>query len=224
MKKLLLLLIIPFLSFGQNSQIVIDGKFDDWENINSINDPIDGINGVDEIDFTNMAITNDNGGANFIRDIISDDIRSNKWNGQVITRFPPEPNGHLHIGHAKSLCINFGIASETGGRCHLRFDDTNPSREEHAYVESIKQDVRWLGWDWGTHLYFASDYFDTLYAESAESIRIMALAMHPYLSGSAHRIRYVRETFEHILAQPGVVCWDGEPILDWYLQQRPLPA
>ena len=88
-----------------------------------------------------------------------------------MTRFPPEPNGYLHIGHAKSLCINFGIAEELGGRCHLRFDDTNPTKEEVEYVESIKQDVRWLGWDWGEHLYFASDYFDTLYEFALDLIR-----------------------------------------------------
>jgi glutaminyl-tRNA synthetase len=98
----------------------------------------------------------------FIRKIILDDLRTNKYGGRVVTRFPPEPNGYLHIGHAKSICLNFGIAAEFGGRCHLRFDDTNPSKEEEEYVESIKRDVRWLGFDWGEHLYFASDYFDQL--------------------------------------------------------------
>ncbi|MQF70272.1 glutamine--tRNA ligase/YqeY domain fusion protein [SAR202 cluster bacterium AD-804-J14_MRT_500m] len=110
-----------------------------------------------------MSNSINNEGSDFIREIVADDLRANIWGGQIITRFPPEPNGHLHIGHAKSLCLNFGIADETGGICHLRFDDTNPLREEQAYVESIKEDVRWLGWDWGDHLYFASDYFDTLY-------------------------------------------------------------
>ena len=118
-----------------------------------------------------MTITDDSTGSDFIRDIIRDDMRTNKWGGHVVTRFPPEPNGHLHIGHAKSLCLNFGVARETGGICHLRFDDTNPTREEEEYVESIKEDVRWLGWDWGDHLYFASDYFDTLYEFAVDLIK-----------------------------------------------------
>ena len=85
--------------------------------------------------------------ADFIREIIAADAKANKWGGRVVTRFPPEPNGFLHIGHAKSICLNFGVASEWGGECHLRFDDTNPTKEENVYVESIKEDVRWLGWD-----------------------------------------------------------------------------
>jgi glutaminyl-tRNA synthetase len=99
----------------------------------------------------------------FIRTIIEDDRASNKHGGKVITRFPPEPNGYLHIGHATSICLNFGIAKEYSGRCHLRFDDTNPTKEEQEYVDSIMADVRWLGWDWDSHLYYASDYFDQLY-------------------------------------------------------------
>jgi glutaminyl-tRNA synthetase len=98
----------------------------------------------------------------FIREIIDEDLASGKHQGTV-TRFPPEPNGYLHLGHAKSICLNFGIAREYGGRCHLRFDDTNPTKEEVEYVESIKTDIRWLGFDWGEHLYFASDYFEQLY-------------------------------------------------------------
>lgn len=98
----------------------------------------------------------------FIRQIIEEDLDSGKHES-IVTRFPPEPNGYLHIGHAKSICLNFGVAGEYGGRCHLRFDDTNPSKEETEYVESIKEDVRWLGFEWGEHLYFASDYFDRLY-------------------------------------------------------------
>jgi glutaminyl-tRNA synthetase len=98
----------------------------------------------------------------FIREIIDEDLASGKNSGTV-TRFPPEPNGYLHLGHAKSICLNFGIAQEYGGRCHLRFDDTNPTKEEIEYVESIKTDIRWLGFDWGDHLYFASDYFEQLY-------------------------------------------------------------
>ena len=97
----------------------------------------------------------------FIRQIVADDIAANKNQGRVVTRFPPEPNGYLHIGHAKSICLNFGIANENPcGVCHLRFDDTNPSKEETEYVESIKRDVQWLGFDWGEHLYYASDYFE----------------------------------------------------------------
>lgn len=98
----------------------------------------------------------------FIREIIDEDLASGKHDGTV-TRFPPEPNGYLHLGHAKSICLNFGIAREYGGRCHLRFDDTNPTKEDVEYVDSIKEDIKWLGFDWGEHLYFASDYFDKLY-------------------------------------------------------------
>jgi len=100
---------------------------------------------------------------NFIERVIEEDLKKNTHNGQVITRFPPEPNGYLHIGHAKSICLNFGLAQKYGGRCHLRFDDTNPEKEELEYIESIKHDVRWLGFDWGEHEYYASDYFDQLY-------------------------------------------------------------
>ena len=99
----------------------------------------------------------------FIRDVIRDDLASGKISS-LVTRFPPEPNGHLHIGHAKSICLNFGVAAEFGGRCHLRFDDTNPIKEEIAYIEAIKKDVAWLGFDWGEYLYYASDNFDQLYA------------------------------------------------------------
>ncbi len=101
--------------------------------------------------------------SNFIRSIIEDDQRSGRHGGQVTTRFPPEPNGYLHIGHAKSICLNFGIARDFGGRCHMRFDDTNPAKEETEYVESIMSSVRWMGFDWGDHLHFASDYFQQLY-------------------------------------------------------------
>jgi len=108
---------------------------------------------------------------NFIRNIVEEDNRTGKWGGRVVTRFPPEPNGYLHIGHAKSICLNFGIARDYGGRCHLRFDDTNPTKEETEYVESIKEDVRWLGFDWGEHLYYASDYFDQLYEHAITLIK-----------------------------------------------------
>ena len=99
----------------------------------------------------------------FIRQIVADDQAAGTWGGQVVTRFPPEPNGYLHIGHAKSICLNFGIAQEFGGRCHLRYDDTNPTKEDEEYVRAIEEDVRWLGFDWGEHRYFASDYFDRMY-------------------------------------------------------------
>jgi glutaminyl-tRNA synthetase len=109
--------------------------------------------------------------SNFIRELVEADLAAGRHGGRVVTRFPPEPNGYLHIGHAKSICLNFGIARDYGGRCHLRFDDTNPVTEEVEYVESIQQDVRWLGFDWGPHLYFASDYFGQLYEKALELIR-----------------------------------------------------
>src|SRR3978361_1702803 len=101
-------------------------------------------------------------GRDFIRDIVQADPDPKKHNA-IVTRFPPEPNGYLHIGHAKSIALNFGIAQEFAGRCHLRFDDTNPTREEQEYIDSIQADVRWLGFDWGSNLFYASDYFDRLY-------------------------------------------------------------
>ncbi|MBQ28108.1 MAG: glutamine--tRNA ligase [Nitrospiraceae bacterium] len=110
--------------------------------------------------------------SDFIRAIISEDLRTNKNDGRLVTRFPPEPNGYLHIGHAKSIFLNFGVASEyKGGICNLRFDDTNPSKEDVKYVESIKEDVRWLGFDWNDRLFYASDYFDTLYDYAVELIK-----------------------------------------------------
>ncbi|MDI6781139.1 MAG: glutamine--tRNA ligase/YqeY domain fusion protein [bacterium] len=112
--------------------------------------------------------------SNFIRDIINQDIKEGAplAEGAIVeTRFPPEPNGHLHIGHAKSICLNFGLAAEYNGVCHLRFDDTNPTKEEAEYVEAIKRDVKWLGFDWGQHLYYTSDYFDRLYKCAVELIK-----------------------------------------------------
>ena len=109
-------------------------------------------------------------GRNFIRDIIQSDLDAGRTN-QVVTRFPPEPNGYLHIGHAKSICLNFGVAAEYGGRCHLRFDDTNPAREEQEYIDAIQRDVRWFGFDWGSHLHYASDYFEQLYEWAEHLIR-----------------------------------------------------
>ena len=101
--------------------------------------------------------------ANFIQNIINEDAKTGKYGNRVHTRFPPEPNGYLHIGHAKAICTDFGIAKQYGGRCHLRFDDTNPTKEDVEYVDSIQEDVRWLGFDWGKHLYYASDYFQQLH-------------------------------------------------------------
>jgi glutaminyl-tRNA synthetase len=108
--------------------------------------------------------------SNFIRDIVAADLREGRVS-EVVTRFPPEPNGYLHIGHPKSIALNFGIAEEFGGRCHLRFDDTNPIKEEQEYIDSIQRDIRWLGFDWGEHLYYASDYFEQLYQWALELIR-----------------------------------------------------
>jgi len=106
----------------------------------------------------------------FIREIVTEDLRTGKWGGRVHTRFPPEPNGYLHIGHAKSICLNFGIAAEFGGKCNLRFDDTNPTKEEQEYIDSIKEDVAWLGWDWEDREYYASDYFEQFYQWAVQLI------------------------------------------------------
>jgi glutaminyl-tRNA synthetase len=135
-------------------------------------------------------------GADFIREIIAEDIRSNKHDGRVITRFPPEPNGYLHIGHAKSVVLNFGVAAENGGRCHLRFDDTNPTKEDVEYTQAIMEDVRWLGYDWGEHLYYASDYFDTLYEFA---LRLIKKGKAYVCDLSADEIREYRGT----LTRPG---------------------
>lgn len=131
----------------------------------------------------------------FIRQIITDDLSSGK-HSSIVTRFPPEPNGYLHIGHAKSICLNFGVAREFAGQCHLRFDDTNPDKESSEYVEAIKRDVRWLGFDWGENLHFASDYFQQLY-EFALNLIAMGKAYVCHLSGE--EIREYRGT----LTEPG---------------------
>ena len=134
-------------------------------------------------------------GRDFIRDIIQADLDSNK-HSRIVTRFPPEPNGYLHLGHAKSIALNFGIAQEFGGRCHLRFDDTNPTREEQEYIDSIQADVRWLGYDWGSDLFYASDYFDRLY----EWAEILIRAGHAYVDDQSQAdIRARRGT----LTEPG---------------------
>jgi glutaminyl-tRNA synthetase len=109
-------------------------------------------------------------GRDFIRDIVAADLHAGRYK-KIITRFPPEPNGYLHIGHAKSICLNFGIAQEFGGQCNLRFDDTNPAKEEQEYIDAIKTDVHWLGFDWGDHLHYASDYFEQLYEWAEHLIR-----------------------------------------------------
>ena len=117
-------------------------------------------------------MTDGESNSNFITEIIDDHNESGRFAGRVHTRFPPEPNGYLHIGHAKSICLNFGIAEQFGGLCNLRFDDTNPAKEEQEYIDAITEDVRWLGYDWDDRLYFASDYFDDLYVMAVELIRI----------------------------------------------------
>jgi glutaminyl-tRNA synthetase len=149
-----------------------------------------GENGITETGATDSAPSH------FIRNIIADDLKRNKHDGRVHTRFPPEPNGYLHIGHAKSICLNFGLAAEFGGLCNLRFDDTNPSKEEVEYVESIKSDVRWLGFDWGGRECYASDYFEQLYEYAVQLVQ----AGKAYVCDlSAEQIREYRGT----LTEPG---------------------
>jgi glutaminyl-tRNA synthetase len=134
--------------------------------------------------------------SHFIRDIIAEDVRRGKYGGRVHTRFPPEPNGYLHIGHAKAICLNFGMAAEFGGLCNLRFDDTNPSKEDVEYVESIQRDIRWLGFDWDERMFYASDYFEQLYQYAVQLIK----AGKAYVDSlSADEIRAYRGT----LTEPG---------------------
>jgi glutaminyl-tRNA synthetase len=155
--------------------------------------------------------------SSFIRDLIDEDTRAGRFEGRVVTRFPPEPNGYLHIGHAKSICLNFGLARDYGGRCHLRFDDTNPTKESVEYVESQKADVRWLGFDWGEHLYFASDYFEQLYRWAVQLVE----AGKAYVDDlSAVEMREYRGT----LTQPGRESpWRDRPVaenLDLFARMR----
>ncbi len=146
-------------------------------------------------------------GPNFIRNIIDEELAAKK-HATVVTRFPPEPNGYLHIGHAKSICLNFGLAAHYGGRCHLRFDDTNPVKEEQEYIDAIKADLRWLGFDWGEHEYYASDYFETLYAY-AERLVEKGLAYVCELTAS--QIREYRGT----LTEPGKPSpWRERPVAE----------
>ena len=119
----------------------------------------------------NMTTTDSVPSSDFVRNIVVEDLKTNKYGGRVHTRFPPEPNGYLHIGHAKSICLNFGIAAQYGGLCNLRFDDTNPSKEDVEYVDSIQEDVRWLGFDWDDRLFYASDYFGQLYEYALQLIK-----------------------------------------------------
>ena len=136
-------------------------------------------------------------GRDFIRDIVQADLDAKKHK-LIVTRFPPEPNGYLHIGHAKSIALNFGIAQEFSGRCHLRFDDTNPTKEEQEYIDSIQADVKWLGYDWGKYLFFASDYFQQLY-DWAEGLVVDGLA---YVDDqSQEEIRATRVTFAKEVAK-----------------------
>jgi glutaminyl-tRNA synthetase len=163
----------------------------------------------------------------FIREIIDEDLSSGKHDSTV-TRFPPEPNGYLHIGHAKSICLNFSIAEEYGGRCHLRFDDTNPVKEDAEYVESIKQDISWLGFDWADHVYFASDYFEKLYEwavylikegkayvddQSADEIRAGRGNLQEAGTESPHRIRTVEENLSIFEQMKAGEFGNGEKVL-----------
>ena len=132
----------------------------------------------------------------FIREIVTEDRKAGRHGGRVHTRFPPEPNGYLHIGHAKSICLNFGVADEFGGLCNLRFDDTNPEKEGVEYVDSIQEDVRWLGFDWAGRMFYASDYFEEMY-QCAERLIGAGLA---YVDGlTADEVREYRGT----LTAPG---------------------
>ncbi len=164
----------------------------------------------------------------FVRSIVAEDLKTHKWDGRVVTRFPPEPNGYLHIGHAKSICLNFGIAKEFGGTCHLRFDDTNPCKEEEEYVQSILEDVKWLGWDWGEHLYFASDYFDQMYEYAvqlvkagkayvddlnAEEIREYRGTLKEPGKNSPHRDRTIDESLEVLERMKAGELPDGSRVL-----------
>jgi glutaminyl-tRNA synthetase len=136
-------------------------------------------------------MSDSSGASNFIRTIVVSDLETGKHGGRIVTRFPPEPNGYLHIGHAKSICLNFGLAQEFGGVCHLRFDDTNPSKENTEYVQAIQEDVRWLGFNWQDKLFYASDYFESLYRYAIALIRKNKAYVD---SLSADEIRHYRGT------------------------------
>ena len=131
----------------------------------------------------------ENRSSNFIQNIIDEDSKTGKYGQKVLTRFPPEPNGYLHIGHAKSICLNFGIAERNGGKTNMRFDDTNPVKEEQEFVDSILEDIRWLGFDWEDRLFFASDHFDEYYNSAALLIE----------KGKAYAVSYLHLTLPTIL-------------------------
>ena len=167
-----------------------------------------GKSGSERIIHTGMNTTERSTPSHFIKNIIEDDLASNKYEGRVHTRFPPEPNGYLHIGHAKSICLNFGLAAECkGGLCNLRFDDTNPSKEDIEYVESIEEDVRWLGFDWGDRMYYASDYFEQLYRCAVELIRLGKAYV---CDLSSEEVRLNRGT----LSEPGIDSPYGNRSID----------
>ena len=174
-----------------------------------------------------MTNTDASDGHNFIKDIVAADVKKGRTQN-VVTRFPPEPNGYLHIGHAKSICLNFGIAKEFDGKCHLRFDDTNPSRESQEYVEAIMADVRWLGFDWHDDLYFASDYFDQLLAWAThlihtgnayiddltpDQIREYRGTLTEPGKESPHRARSVEENITLFEKMQSGKCKEGEHVL-----------
>ena len=155
-----------------------------------------------------MTTPDDSTSRHFVREIIENDVKAGKNGGKVVTRFPPEPNGCLHIGHAKSICMNFALAADFGGRCHLRFDDTNPETEDMEFVESIQQDIRWLGFDWGQHLYYASDYYERLYQFAIQLIQ----------AGKAYVCTLSSEefkTYRGVPTAPGKESpWRNRPVAD----------
>src|SRR6266480_3360142 len=184
----------------------------------------------------------------FIREIVAADVREGSVS-EVVTRFPPEPNGYLHLGHSKAIALNFGIAQEFGGRCHLRFDDTNPIKEEQEYIDAIQEDIRWLGFDWGEHLYYASDYFHQLYEWavhlitarkayvddlSADEIREHRGSFTEPGKNSPWRDRSIDENldlFERMRAGEGIthsICTlefeDHRPLYDWLIENLPVPS
>ena len=136
-----------------------------------------------------MDVTNSTAPGDFIRDIVRQDILNNKNGGRVQTRFPPEPNGYLHIGHARAIWINFGIAEEFGGKCNLRFDDTNPVKEEQEYIDAIIRDIRWLGFDWDDRLFYASSYFEQMYQFALQLIADGKAYIDDLTAGQIHEYR-----------------------------------
>jgi len=155
--------------------------------------------------------------ANFIREIIKKEIQDGKLKGKIVTRFPPEPNGYLHIGHAKAICINFGLARELQGECHLRFDDTNPSKEETEYIEAIKRDVKWLGFEWGEHLYYASGYFEQMYLWAIELIKTGKAYVDDL---TAEKIREYRGTLTEVGKESPYRNRSVEENLDLFMRMR----